>query len=107
MNSTDPTARPSAEPVRSVVRPETGLGQRLAFEALTPGIEYAYRCASGRHQGAAPGYFRTARRGAPRPIVAPAQASAGAVVLIPMSAPVAAGGAPAADELAAVGMAFL
>jgi hypothetical protein len=49
MNSTDPTARPSAEPVRSVVRPETGLGQRLAFEALTLGVEYAYISAVPGH----------------------------------------------------------
>jgi hypothetical protein len=49
MDPTTPGARPSDEPVRSVVRPETRLGQRQVFEALTMGVEYAYASAVPGH----------------------------------------------------------
>jgi hypothetical protein len=41
----DVAGQPSGEPVRSLERPETSLGQRLVFEALAIGVEYAYASA--------------------------------------------------------------
>jgi hypothetical protein len=49
MSPSDATDRPSGEPVRSIVRPETRLGQRLVYEALTMGVEYAYVSAVPGH----------------------------------------------------------
>jgi O-methyltransferase len=46
----DPSkATPTADPGRSTERPETPLGQRLVFEALTMGVEYAYASAVPGH----------------------------------------------------------
>ena len=42
-------ATPTPDPSRSIERPETPLGQRLVFEALIMGVEYAYASAVPGH----------------------------------------------------------
>src|SRR5262245_4940877 len=50
MQSPDPDTRPPmSDPTRSLERPETPLGQRLVFEALTLGVEYVYASAVPGH----------------------------------------------------------
>src|SRR5882757_9185062 len=49
MHASNESTQRSVDPGRSTERPETSLGQRLVFEALTMGVEYAYASAVPGH----------------------------------------------------------